>query len=224
MFSKRKPLRLKKYDYSKPGYYFVTICAQDRQCLFGNVDRNQMILNRAGKIINQWWLTMSERFENIGLDEYKIMPNHLHGIIVIKNVVGDDQCVGPNPKMGGHIGPPLQTMQKQTRQQQLLFRIIQLFKTKTTNGYINGVKNNQFPPFNKRLWQRSYCDHIIRNEKSLDKIRQYIRYNHLKWDEDIENPIFRSVIPRSPAPEQVRCGVNSAMRNLSKKYYEKLFE
>ncbi|MBI5123311.1 transposase [Candidatus Roizmanbacteria bacterium] len=121
-----------------------------------------------------------------------MMPNHVHGIIVIRNSnqsVGNDHRVVPmNNNQVGHDGPTLQnTMLRNIRQQQLLFRIIQWFKTITTNIYIKGVKNNQFPRFDKRIWQKSFYDHVIRNEYDLSRIRQYIKDNPINWEEDRNN-------------------------------------
>ena len=82
---KRKQIRLKKYDYSDAGWYFVTICSKDMECLFGNVINNHMKLNEFGNIIQQYWLNIPKHFDNIELDEFVIMPNHIHGIIVIRN-------------------------------------------------------------------------------------------------------------------------------------------
>lgn len=79
----RKQIRLKKYDYSDAGWYFVTICTQNMEYLFGNIINNEMNLNKFGKIVNQYWSNISNHFKNVELDEYQIMPNHIHGIIVI---------------------------------------------------------------------------------------------------------------------------------------------
>ncbi len=103
------------------------------------------------------------------------MPNHIHGIIQITQIVGADLRVCPNNNQGEHIGSPLHKM-------------VQWFKTMTTNEYIRNVKNNNWPPFNSKLWQRNYYEHIIRNERELNKIREYIIHNPLKWELDFENP------------------------------------
>lgn len=188
----RKSIRLKKYDYSQNGAYFVTICTQNRECLLGNIIDRKMVLNDAGRMINDWWLQIPQRFENVTLDEYQIMPNHLHGIITIDNgrtrgsaptitftpttslsTVGVDLCVNPNDTTN--------------RSQQLLFRIIRWFKTMSTNEYIRNVKNNNWNPFDKRLWQRNYYEHIVRDEDDLNKIREYIKNNPQMWDRDRNN-------------------------------------
>ncbi len=178
----RKSNRLQRYDYSQAGYYFVTICTQHRKCLFGEIVEGHMIVNEAGKIIVRWWDETKNKFPNIELDEFVIMPNHVHGIIAI---VGADLRVCPDSteqdttdkrsKQGEHIGSPLQ-------------EIIQWFKTMTTNEYIQGVKSGIFPPFKKRLWQRSFYDHVIRDEQSLNDVREYIQNNPLDWKLDENNP------------------------------------
>ena len=183
VIKQRKTIRLKKYNYSDAGWYYVTICTQNMECLFGDIIDNQMNLNQFGKIVKQYWLEIQKHFNNIELDEYIIMPNHVHGIVVIRNAkpfVGNDHRVVPFNNQVGHDGPTL-------RNTQLLFRIIQWFKTITTNVYIKGVKNKQYPRFNKRIWQKSFYDHVIRNEFDLNRIRQYIRDNPLNWDNDRNN-------------------------------------
>lgn len=178
----RKSNRLQHYDYSRAGYYFVTICTQNRQCLFGEIVEGHMILNEVGKIIVRWWEETKNKFPNIELDEFVIMPNHLHGIITI---VGADLRVCPDSKgqgttnkrikQGEHTGSPLQ-------------KIIQWFKTMTTNEYIQGVKSGICPPFKNHLWQRSFYDHVIRDEQSLHDVREYIQHNPLNWELDENNP------------------------------------
>ncbi len=193
----RKLNRLKNFNYSSSGYYFVTICTKNRECLFGEIVKGKMVLNRAGLILNKYWLELQNKFKNISLDVYQIIPNHIHGIVIIDDV-GNDLRVVPNVDKVRHIGRTLQngaiqnvTIQNDSfpiRQQQLLFRIVRWFKTMTTNQYIKGVINNQFSRFNKQLWQKSFYDHIIRNEESLIRIREYIKNNPKKWVEDEENP------------------------------------
>lgn len=169
---KRKSIRLKNYDYSSTGWYYVTICTQDRRELLGKIIDGKMILNDMGKIINEWWLKILQRFKNMELDEYQIMPNHIHGIVVITD--NNPHC------RGGPVCPPDSNDGSTHRSTPTtLGSIIQWFKTMTTNNYICGVKNYGWPPFNKRIWQRNFYEHIIRNEKSLKKIRKYIKNNIL---------------------------------------------
>ena len=153
-----------------------------------------MVLNEARKMAARWWGETENKFSHIELDEYVVMPNHIHGIVLI---VGADLRVRPQredrksnghkqlehqrqeeKQQGGHAGPPLQ-------------EIIQWFKTMTTNGYINEVKYGRFPPFEKRIWQRSFYDHVIRDDDDLNRVREYIQNNPLRWALDEENPANR---------------------------------
>ncbi|MDD3297066.1 MAG: hypothetical protein PHU64_06905 [Candidatus Omnitrophica bacterium] len=188
--ARRNTNRVPQHDYSKPGQYFVTICAENRKQLFGIIQNNEMVLNDIGNMIDFWWQEMFKKYKNISIDQYVIMPNHIHGII---NIVGADLCIGPvqnnninaidnknHIDSGKNIVLPLQYKE--------LGQYISWFKRMAANEYIKNVKNNNWPPFNKRLWQRNYYDHIIRNDRSLDRIRAYIANNPKIWDNDIENP------------------------------------
>lgn len=170
----RKPNRLKNFDYSLSGYYYVTVCTKDRQEYFGNIINNEMNLNDYGKIINKYWLEIPKHFENIELDEYVIMPNHVHGIIII---------------VGAGSSRPI------------LGQITGYFKyqsTKYINNIMNGLENpitkgseNPTPTIKqnkiKQIFQRSFYDHIIRNEYSLLRIRKYIKNNPRNWEDDRNN-------------------------------------
>ncbi len=172
----RKNLRLKQYDYSTPGAYFVTVCVQDRRSLFGDVRDSVMELNSAGSMIQEWWQKLPSKYPDIEVDTHVVMPNHFHGIVTI---VGADPCVRPdmsgNTTQGAHVGAPLHT-------------VVQWFKSMTTNQYIRGVKQGEWPVFHGKLWQRNYYEHVIRNDNELLKIREYIANNPLQWALDRENP------------------------------------
>ena len=134
-----------------------------------------MRLNDAGRMIEQWCFELNRKFSTVETDEFVVMPNHFHGIVVIAGVtVGADLRVGPNSE-GAHAGAPLPT-------------IIQWFKTMTTNEYMRGVKTRSWTPFAGRLWQRNYYEHIVRCENELTCIREYIANNPLQWEMDRENP------------------------------------
>ena len=140
----RKRLRLENYDYSDEGAYFVTICLNNRsETLFDNDNAKQMI--------EQWILKLEEKYDNVKMDYYVVMKDHVHMIIII------------NKKLG--VG---------------LSEIIDWFKTMTTNEYIRGVRKGIYEPFDKRFWQRSYNDHIIRIDEDLNEKREYIINNPLK--------------------------------------------
>jgi REP element-mobilizing transposase RayT len=161
---------LERYDYSQPGAYFVTICAHKRECLFGKIEDGAMHYYDAGKMVGEWWAELNQKFELIETDSYIVMPNHFHGII---KIVGADLRVCPSK--GAHAGAPLPT-------------IVQWFKTMTTNDYINGVKKFGWRPFDGRLWPRYYYEHVIRDDESLNRIRDYIETNPKRWELDAENP------------------------------------
>ena len=180
----RRSIRLKGYDYSQPGAYFVTICTQNRICLFGDVEDKEMVMNDAGKMVQNVWNEIPERFKNITLDECIVMPNHLHGIIVIHR--RGESCIRPitntDESRGDHEDRPCGTLPG------TLGRVIQAFTSITTHGYILGVKQHDWWRFDPKLWQRNYYDHIIRNEKDLNRIREYIRSNPANWVTYLENP------------------------------------
>lgn len=169
----RRSIRLKGYDYSKAGLYFVTICTQNRECLFGDVENKKMILNYAGKMVENEWLKLPQRFQNIKLHEYIVMPNHFHSIL---EIVGATLVVGPNNNVVG----PNNNVDAPTA----LGNMIGAFESITTVEYIRGVKNNNWKRFNGKLWQRNYWEHIIRNEKSYNFISNYIIDNPEKWEKD----------------------------------------
>lgn len=186
-FHHRRSIRLKEYDYSQAGTYFVTVCAKDRACLFCSLKNAEVQPNQAGQMIMKWWSELPNKFHGVEVDEFIVMPNHIHGIIRIVGaednnhggVVGADRCVCPDiknkyPKKGEHTGSPLH-------------RMVQWFKTMTTNEYIRGINEQKWERFNGKLWQRNYYEHIIRDDREMNAIREYIRYNPLKWDEDEEN-------------------------------------
>jgi len=151
--------------------------------LFGNISDGKMQLNNAGKMIKKWWHELKNKFHNIELNEFVVMPNHIHGIIQIVNQnVGTDLRVCPDNTNTvqshdagqSHRIPPTNS----------LFTMVQWFKTMTTNEYIRDVKQNGWQPFNRKLWQRNYWEHIIRDEESYYKIAEYILNNPLKWQDD----------------------------------------
>ncbi|MFH1847277.1 MAG: transposase [Candidatus Omnitrophota bacterium] len=167
----RKPIRLKQYDYSQSGYYYVTICTYNRQKLFGDIADNYMIPNDIGKIIKNTWLQIPSHFVNVKLDEYVIMPNHIHGII---NNVGAGL---PRPK-----NVMVDTTNGRGNHAPTLGNIIAYFKYQSTK-HVNNLQNTP----GQKIWQRLFYDHIIRNEKLLNKIREYIINNPTRWDEGENN-------------------------------------
>lgn len=191
---KRRSIRLKIFDYSSSGRYFITICVHRRQCLLGDIVNGKMVLNNAGKMIQKWLMKIPERFKNTTLDEYQIISNHLHIIIVIGEKM-DNSPVGAGfmpARKSGFV--PTQSNRATTRVAPTggniitLGNIIGAFKSLSTYDYINGVKNKNWQPFNKRLFQHNFYEHIIRNENDLNEIREYIKNNPQMWDRDRNNP------------------------------------
>ena len=167
----RRSIRLQGYDYSSEGLYFVTICTQDMKCLFGKVIDGDMVLNDAGRKVLETYKELENKFMNVYCWEVIVMPNHFHAIIELHDNVGTDLCVCPIKNKGEHIGSPLPD-------------IVRWFKTMTTNYYIQGVKSEGWIPFNRKLWQRNYYEHIIRNSTSYQNIADYIRSNPVNWATD----------------------------------------
>ncbi len=149
--------------------YFVTVCTNNHHFLFGHIAEDRMILNNAGRFVNKCWLEIPEHFPHVALDEFIIMPNHIHGIIIINDI-----------NVGANNYSPLQINQ---------FRS----PSKTIGSMIRGFKIGVTKWFRKNtnvynIWQRNYYEHIIRNERKLNKIREYIISNPVKWLLDRENP------------------------------------
>ena len=177
-------MRLKDHDYAQDGYYFVTICTKNKIEYFGEIINSKMVLNEIGKIVQKQWLWLAEQYDYVKLDEHIIMPNHLHGILIIEN--GVNARIGMNRVVGAGRDLPLQRQrdispQQQTRKIKPLSELIGAFKT-TSSKLIHQHGLSEFQ------WQRNFYDHIIRNEKSLNEIRKYIVENSLKWELDKNNP------------------------------------
>ncbi|MBN2689865.1 MAG: hypothetical protein JXR42_04645 [Gammaproteobacteria bacterium] len=198
----RRSNRFKGYNYATAGTYYITICVQHHQHLFGKIIRNEMQLNSAGKMVNKWWHKIPAKYKSAQLGAFIIMPNHLHAIIHLAPV-GAAPCGRPDisahgtakhnqaeqekcyldllskdhatPSTGGHTGPPL-------RENYIaLGDVVRWFKTMSTNEYIKHVKNGNWCSFHKRLWQRDYYETIINNKRQLTNIRQYILDNPRRW-------------------------------------------
>jgi len=163
----RRSIRLKGYDYSQPGAYFITICTQDRACLFGDVMGGEMRLNEYGHIV---WRCLEEiplHFPHAELDAFVVMPNHVHGIVILTVQNG---VFGKMEQFGKPVPGSIPT-------------IVRSFKSATTR-HINALRGTPGAP----VWQRNYYEHIIRNEESLNRIREYIVTNPMRWALDRENP------------------------------------
>jgi len=162
----RRSIRLPEYDYNQPGAYFVTICTHGHKCLLGDVINNAVQLSSYGQLAATYWTWLAEQYVYVQLDQWIIMPNHLHGVIIVDDV---QWCRG-----GSRTAP---TKHKP------LGRLIGAFKTVSTKRI-----NRTRPASGTRFWQRNYYEHVVRNENELDRIRQYIIDNPLQWALDRENP------------------------------------
>jgi putative transposase len=171
---KRHSTRLRGYDYSQPGAYFITICTHSRELLFGEIIDGEMLLNAAGQIVMEEWMRTPSVRSEMGIDEFVVMPNHVHGIVVIAE--NNDF-----PAVGAHGRAPLH--QPTHRKPRSLGSFVAGFKSIVTRRI-----NAQSGTLGKPVWQRNYYEHIIRNENEHNRIRGYILDNPRRWAEDRENP------------------------------------
>ncbi|MDY6911020.1 MAG: transposase [Chloroflexota bacterium] len=178
----RRSIRLKGYDYSQSGAYSFTICANDRECLFGKIIDGEMRLNPFSEIAQACWDVPPLHYPHIELTAFLIMPNHVHGVIVIRRGEAFANQHRNTRESGSANASPLHP--PHGTQPDSLGAIIQNFKSVSTRK-IN--QSNQTP--GNKVWQRNYYEHIIRDEKALHNIRRYIIENPLRWAEDEENPI-----------------------------------
>ena len=183
----RRSIRLRGHDYSGGGAYFITICAQDKKCLFGQVAKGEMILNEAGRNIQRVWENLPQRFPTVVLDAFQLMSNHLHGILVIPSA-GLEQALAlatgapviqPGPKAAGTASQGTASRTPTLA----MGGVVGAFKSIAT------IEVNRFQScVGRRLLQENFYEHIIRSVDSLEKIRAYIRQNPVRWLEDPENP------------------------------------
>jgi len=166
----RKAIRLKGFDYSKPGAYFVTICSSEKKVEFGQTVEGKMRLNEIGEIVQECWRNIPKHFPSVLVDEFVVMPNHLHGVLFIEDDSGT-ACRAPTAESFAcptHLSLPT---------------IIRSFKSAVTRA-INLRRKTR----GRKMWQRGYYERVVRDEKELSKAREYIVNNPLKWELDKENP------------------------------------
>ena len=213
---RRRSLRLKGYDYTHVGAYFVTIVTQKRLCLFGDIVGKGMRLNEAGQMACRVWEALSQRFPGIEIDMFVVMPNHLHGIIVINQPNRATTRVAPtkSTNIGAGLVPAQNTEDRtkntaftpsrvttrvtptggvddSTKDPFALGDVIGAYKSLTTVEYVRSVKTMDWIPFHGRLWQRNYYEHVVRHEESLRELQQYILDNPAQWAFDKENPLAK---------------------------------
>ena len=174
---RRRPGRLQSFDYATPGAYFITVCTWDRQVILGEVMGERVLLSDAGRIVEGTLSALPVHYPEIGLDAFVVMPNQVHGIIILE-VVGAGLRPAPTDPTGNHA------------QRHALPEIIRAFKSFSARG-INELRRTPGHP----VWQRGYYDHVIREEQDLKRIRDYIFSNPLAWSTDRQNPLHSGSDP-----------------------------
>ena len=166
----RRSIRLPGYDYSRPGAYAVTVCAYLKRSVFGEIVEGEVILNEVGQMVQDTWEQIPGRYPGCGLDAFVVMPNHVHGIVLITAA----------PTLTGQARGPAPTTLS-------LPDLVHRFKSLTTARYREGVVTHGWRALDGKLRQRNYYEHIIRNDYELEKMREYIATNPVRWETDWEN-------------------------------------
>jgi REP element-mobilizing transposase RayT len=189
---RRRSTRLQDHDYASPGAYFVTVCTKGRECIFGEVEGDEVRLTREGKAAAACWLDIPQHFPHVELDQWVVMPNHLHGILLIG---GRGEAFANRPEeCEGSLeanASPLRISRAHGTNRQSLGAIIQNYKSVSTR-----LLNRAHGVSGKSIWQRNYYEHVIRGDEDLARIRRYIAGNPARWDLDEENP-RRQIASRS---------------------------
>lgn len=165
---RRRSIRLVDYDYRQPGYYFFTVCTQDRRCLLGNLKRHEISLSSIGRIVAECWDMLPAWFPHVRSDAFVIMPNHVHGILQFADLASSTLNLTALDN-------------EQTRSS--LACILRTFKSATTRLARQRSKHSP-----QVIWQRNYFEHIIKTDRALLHMRQYILDNPIKWHLDELNP------------------------------------
>lgn len=219
---RRRSLRLSQYDYTQAGMYFVTVCSHQRTCLFGDIVDGIMRINTLGQCVEMAWHDLLEHYSHIGLDRFVVMPNHIHGIIAVH-----DNADLPGPVVGAGLRPspthssttdsvvnlsaspvgaglrPALTAESITNslptveKRHALSEIVRAFKSFSARR-INELRDLVGAP----VWQRGYFERVIRDEREMTCIREYIVNNPLQWSLDRENPEVSARAGLRPAPTE----------------------
>jgi putative transposase len=160
LYPKRRTPRLRRYDYASTGAYFVTICAHNRECILGTIEADCMVVSDIGNIAHRYWLEIPRHFPNVDLDDFIVMPNHLHGILIFQPTGAMNRA----PTLG---------------------EVVRAFKAR-----VSAAARKQFGQTGVSVWQRNYYEHVIRKDEDMNHIRQYIIDNPKNWATDRENPDF----------------------------------
>lgn len=185
--SHRRLLRLKDYDYAQAGAYYVTVVTQARVCLFGDVIGGEVRLNEAGSLVLRAWNDLPDHYANASLDAFVVMPNHVHGVIVLGDALerterAEKTGLRPAPTPTPMADPTSVPMNTRPSKIHALPEIIRAFKSFSARR-INEHRNKA----GEQVWQRNYYEHVIRNERELNEIREYIICNPQNWECDDEN-------------------------------------
>jgi putative transposase len=195
----RRSIRLPGYDYAQPGAYFVTIVAAGRQCLFGHIEEGRMQLSDAGKVAQEQWAKLPGRFPMLELGAYVVMPNHVHGILVVndhsrRGTAEDLQNLEDDPSRRRGTAEDLQNLDDNSSRRApteefgkprpgSISTIVRSYKAAVTFR-IHLMRGTSNTP----LWQRNYYEHIIRDDKDWQRIHKYVESNPAMWEQDQENP------------------------------------
>ncbi|MSQ25815.1 MAG: transposase [Dehalococcoidia bacterium] len=175
----RRSIRLRGYDYTQAGMYYVTICTQDRNCIFGQVQDGHITLNPYGQIAHACWLDLPSHYAFVALDAFVVMPNHVHGVITLHNglSVGAGLKPAPTGDQPAPTSPHIHGLPE-------IVRALKSFSSRR----INTLRGTPGTP----VWQRNYYEHVVRTEDDLNRIREYIFANPTQWADDVENPERRT--------------------------------
>ena len=181
----RRSIRLKGYDYAQAGAYYVTVCTHERAHLFGDVVNAEMVPSPAGAVVQRCWDAISSHMPMVALDEFIVMPNHVHGIVVITDgpvpVVADDVVGAGNfPPLRNAPPPPVSSQKMPVMPKGSLGHIMQTFKAAVSRQAIRDGLIERGRP----VWQRGYYEHIIRDDGEYERIADYIRDNPANWPTD----------------------------------------
>jgi REP element-mobilizing transposase RayT len=179
--ARRGPLRLPVYDYCQPGGYFVTLCSYERAQVFGTIRDGQVALSEAGQVAARVWRSLPEWFPHVTLDCYVVMPNHVHGVLLLLPKAGMSVVQGGNRAKHGFAPTTDARQAAKGTQAKSLSALIQAYKSSVTR------ECNRLLGGNRLIWQRGCFDHVIRDEQGLQRIREYVSWNPSQWSLDREN-------------------------------------
>ena len=170
----RRSTRLPEFDYSRVGMYFVTICAEQRRCIFGQAHGSEIVQSRIGEIVRACWIEIPEHFPNVKVESYVVMPNHLHGILTIDTKLPDANLRDKPPLTSELFGRPVPKS---------IPTIIRSFKSAASKrARESGLMTAG------SIWQRGYFERVLRNTREYVDVTNYILQNPVRWADDEENP------------------------------------